>query len=641
MAGYPFSADPLSGIWYPPGWIGILIHAPYGYNLSFALHLLWGGLGMAFFLSRSGLKKTAAVFGGIAFAAMPKLFAHLALGHASMVFAVAWFPWLLLAELNRIQMRGTPKLSRYFPGIILGIIALADIRSLAYAFFLYISFWLWSNCIENRLGINKKSHLGNLRALIGQIAFCLGIGAVQIIPLIQFTSLSTRMGLSTREALAFSLPLKKVLNIFIPEFGGYAEWIVYPGAVVAFLCILVIAVPALRKRLAFWLLLFAAALLISFGSNLPLLEWLGGIPGANLMRVPPRMMFVAMIALIILASHAYYELISGLTRPKFDPIFSMVAISAFFCALIVGSLFMKAEIGANFIWGTASMLAAAVLIGLTERQKIKSPVAAVIFPLVLLIDLIGVNSQSIQYRNSASVFQEGSQIVEVLKQDTSAFRVYSPNYSFPQLAAARAGIGTVSAINPLQLAAFSEYLALSSGVQSEGYSVTIPPLDEDNMALSNIDSQIDAKALGRLNVKYVIASYPIENLGLIESWSSGSAHVYKNAEVMPRAWIEDETGKQVGDVKILKISPGNIVVEAHGLGNLILSEADYPGWNVKVNQKPVEKLRIDNLFLGVKLDAGQQQVEFYYQPLLQFAGIAVSVTLWLIILVYAVIRSRK
>ena len=48
MAGYPFSADPLSGIWYPPGWIGILIHAPYGYNLSFALHLLWGGLGWRF-----------------------------------------------------------------------------------------------------------------------------------------------------------------------------------------------------------------------------------------------------------------------------------------------------------------------------------------------------------------------------------------------------------------------------------------------------------------------------------------------------------------------------------------------------------------------------------------------------------------
>ena len=54
-------------------------------------------------------------------------------------------------------------------------------------------------------------------------------------------------------------------------------------------------------------------------------------------------MFVAMIALIILASHAYHELISGLTRPKFDPIFSMVAIRAFFCALIVGSLFMKED----------------------------------------------------------------------------------------------------------------------------------------------------------------------------------------------------------------------------------------------------------------------------------------------------------
>ena len=90
--------------------------------------------------------------------------------------------------------------------------------------------------------------------------------------------------------------------------------------------------------------------------------------------------------------------------------------------------------------------------------------AAVIFPLVLLIDLIGVNSQSIQPQFSKCFpgrvancrgFETGYQCVSRLP----------PIIPFLNWQA-RAGIGTVSAINPLQLAAFSEYLALSAGYKA-------------------------------------------------------------------------------------------------------------------------------------------------------------------------------
>jgi len=642
MAGYPFSADPLSGIWYPPGWIGILIPAPYGFNICLALHLFWGGLGMGKFLERSGLQKPAALLGGIAFAAMPKLFAHLALGHVSLVYAISWFPWLLVAQINRRETVGKKRNAALLPGVVLGIIALADIRCLAYAGFMFFFYWLWHQINEERQNNISRSTILSAVEFAGQVIIGLGIAAVQILPLIQLTSLSTRAHLTPQEVLAFSLPLKKVANLFIPEFGGYGEWIVYPGGVIIFLCILVVATPVLRKKLAFWLILFGASLLLSFGSNLPFMNWLGAVPGASLLRVPPRMMFVAGIALIVLASHAYDALLSDYLRPKFDPLFWMVAICTFFFLLILISLLMNIDIGVNLRWGTAFMLVAVALIGLMEHNKLPRCAGFLLIPVFLLIDLLGVNLQSIQYRPAQEVYQEGEPIAEFLNRDMDVFRVYSPALSpLPPLTAARAGIEAVNAINPLQLSNFAAFMVSASGVKRIGYSVTIPALDEDNLIFSNISSPIDAEKLGLLNVKYVIAGYPIENPALGDVWNSEGVYIYQNTKFMPRVWIEDDENYTIGEAKIVNITPGMIAIEAEGPGKLVVSTMDYPGWRVQVDGKPVEKIRIANLFVGVRLDPGLHQINFTYSPYVQYAGIGISLVVWLITLIFSAGRRCR
>jgi hypothetical protein len=38
MSGYPFAANPLSGLMYPPGWLALLLPLPAGMNLIAALH---------------------------------------------------------------------------------------------------------------------------------------------------------------------------------------------------------------------------------------------------------------------------------------------------------------------------------------------------------------------------------------------------------------------------------------------------------------------------------------------------------------------------------------------------------------------------------------------------------------------------
>ena len=33
LSGYPFAANPLSGIWYPPGWLALVLPLPHAFNL--------------------------------------------------------------------------------------------------------------------------------------------------------------------------------------------------------------------------------------------------------------------------------------------------------------------------------------------------------------------------------------------------------------------------------------------------------------------------------------------------------------------------------------------------------------------------------------------------------------------------------
>ena len=66
------------------------------------------------------------------FVLMPKIFAQYGLGHVTMVFAVCWTPWLLLAADRKLDAnKGV--FYRFSTGLILGIILMADVRWAAYS----------------------------------------------------------------------------------------------------------------------------------------------------------------------------------------------------------------------------------------------------------------------------------------------------------------------------------------------------------------------------------------------------------------------------------------------------------------------------------------------------------------------------
>ena len=79
-----------------------MLPLPLAFNLGIFIHLLWAGIGMYLLLSAEDLSKFPALFGAVAFIALPKLFAHYGAGHLSLLYAIAWTPWLLYTSRRSI-----------------------------------------------------------------------------------------------------------------------------------------------------------------------------------------------------------------------------------------------------------------------------------------------------------------------------------------------------------------------------------------------------------------------------------------------------------------------------------------------------------------------------------------------------------
>ena len=72
-----------------------------------------------------------------------------------------------------------------------------------------------------------------------------------------------------------------------------------------------------------------------------------------------------------------------------------------------------------------------------------------------------------------------------------------------------------------------------------------------------------------------------------------------------------------GTARIVRTERQRLVVEARAErpGTLVVTDAWAPGWQARVDGRPVDVERVDYLFRGVPLAAGEHRVEFEYRPL--------------------------
>ncbi|HET7010737.1 MAG TPA: hypothetical protein VFI11_08185 [Anaerolineales bacterium] len=620
LSGMPFAADPLSGLWYPPLWLAAALPQPLTFNLLTVLHLAWAGVGMGLFLRRQDLSPTAAVVGGVAFLGSPKLIGHIGLGHATLTYAVAWMPWLLVLahESMRVLAEWPGKSLRWAAllGAALGLVFLIDPRWAIPSAVLTASFtaYLWlRHPVDTR---------GKARYALGAAAACamaaIGVAAALAIPLVEWLGLSTRAGLES-ESSSFALPFSHLIGLLVPQFGAWPEWIASAGIVLLILAL--IGVASRAPAVGFWTGWAVAGWILALGESTPIGAGLRLIPLWDMMRVPPRWLFVSALALAILGGIGAEAILQR--DPDRRRRFSLAAFPLVVAIMAagLGVLAMRppgSPAGGMLLAGPAAAVLGFVLLALGRRMESRIEIA--LWLVLLVADLFLIDRSLIvtrPWRDAPPVE------IETLEEWATEGRVFSPSYAIPQDVAAQSGLELADGVHPMQLRAYVASMASATGFDIAGYSVTLPPFPTGDPE-DDWEPVIDADALGRWSVTRIVSHYPIDAPGLHGYGTLGALHVYSNPLARPRAWVEHPASGEWTSAEIVSRSPNHIVVTAEGPGRLVFSEVFYPGWQARLDGEEATIQAADGVLRTVDLPPGSHTVRLDFRPYSVYVGLALT-----------------
>lgn len=642
LSGAPFAANPLAGLWYPPGWFALFFPLPLGFNLSIILHLVWGGLGIYTLLRSETLSHKSAMFGTLSFEAMPKLFAHYGAGHLTLLYALPWTPWLLWAASSRLKI-GKRNFT-WGEALFMAVIFLADVRWAAYAVVLW---WAYALTYRGRDGMGFKTapYQNRILHLLKQTALAALLAAPLALPFLEYTRLSSRTHLSIEDVLNLSLPIERFLGLIFPDFGGFHEWTLYPGILVLAMSVLAILWSKSLPGARFWIWAAGLSLVFSLGSSIPLIPLIARLPLFNMLRVPSRALFITGLSLCMLAAYGVEKFFnvpskSERTRGRL----ALTALTGFALTLAIGVLFISGEIALNFAWGAGGALIGLVWIGIRLGERVPEKQWYFILVFLCLLDLWIVDRSLYYPKDAKGVFSEARDLAEYLAESPGEFRIYSPSYSIPQQAAANYRLQLADGVDPLQLQSYVEFMQIATKVPWNGYSVTVPPFATGNPETDNADFEPDPAMLGLLNVGFVASEFDLEQEPLELVSKFGSTRLYRNKEAFPRAWIQRESadlGERVKPVELVYWSPEKIEIQGQGPGLVVLSEVDYPGWQVWVDGERADIEVAEGLLRAVWLESGTHQVVFVFRPGSVFLGLFLFLITVGLLILRLLFRRRK
>jgi len=642
MSGTPFAANPLSGMFYFSHAIFLILPLAIGFNVLFITHVWLTGCGAYALLRTWQVGWAAAFVGALTWMATPKLFAHLGAGHVGLVESVAWLPWAVLAAHRLMEHRRA--MDAVWLGVVWALQFLADPRICFYSVALtvgYLVFRLGQSYIDHRNTI-KSAIGGDWKVLLSVGVFAV-LGAMLWLPFWEFIAQSNRGALTLAEAGEWSLPLRQLVGLLLADWGGFHEWMVYVGILPLMLAIAGCtrseqnAGDRWRDLLTscFLPLALVVALLFALGTDGPLFPLLYHIvPGLTLLRVPPRAWFIVAFATSCLCAFGVEVMTrnaQSARKPHGWVTLAGVALALFALLFGLGGFFML-QSNAQASSARAAMLHMALVVPasiavvlLRAHKRIGSREFSVGAAVVIAATLLPVDWSLYRVIPEAQAFSDHADVAAWLAAQgkPGTFRVYSPSYSLPQHVAQRAGLELADGVDPMQLASYARLVQSATGVRASGYSVTIPAFPPDSdVGTALRDVTPDVRLLGKLNVRYVVAEFPMKVEGLVERAHFGPTLVYENQSAMPRAFVGETAAR------VRANTPDRVVVEVEGPGTLTLSQVYYPGWRATVDKqdKPIQV--VDSALMGVSLDAGHHLVEFMFDPWTDKVGVIVSALGW-------------
>ncbi|MGA2181531.1 MAG: YfhO family protein [Bryobacteraceae bacterium] len=523
-----------------------------------------------------GLSRIASILGGAAFScagyfgSMPWLDT---LNGASLAPLIVLFAIRIWSGCRRVQ-------SAALLGLFLGLSWLSGHHEIpliiSYAVLLFtVALWAWRRRLDVRV----------LVSVAVAFAVAVAISAIQTLPLYEFGRLARRW-VGAPEPIGwqdkvpyyvhqqYSLSWKGVLGILVPTPTAEAHTTVFVGVAIVALACLGVACGWRNRPLRYVALLGAGGLLYSLGANTPLHRLAYAVlPMVDKARTPVRGMFLVGLALAVLAACGADVLLER----RFSLRFAVPLV------IVVGALFAVLRWTAwltpmyptvpthYFAKGVAALAVLAILLFWRAGNRL---VRGVVLTLAVLVEASTV----------------------------AAFRVVP-----------LAG-HTVCAASMLD---HQDLIAQLRSEVGDG-RITV----DWNELMFNPGDQY-----GFDQLQSFVAAVPANILRLplhtprVQELMGVTRHLGKNGvesvpgPAMPRAWTETQCAARE-PVAVARPDSDDVILTATlgCRGLVVLSDTMYPGWEARVDGRPVDIHEAWGALRSVAVDAGIHKVEMRYRP---------------------------
>jgi hypothetical protein len=574
--------------------------------------------GTGLFLLRLGLSSEAAWFGAMVFTFSG--FNLFNLMHVNHIAAVAHVPWLLFGA--HVLLRSGDRRSRAwgFACVALAVGSQLLVGNPQYVWLTLVALGYMTACLLWAGGAWPRLPLLLGAAMCGAL-----IGAMQLLPTLDFARESTRLMWSQEQSLSFSLSPLNLVQLWSPfafRFRVYApaseasivhEFIVYNGA----FCTVALTWLAMRWRqqtrrgLLTALLVFAAiSFVLAMGRYGGLYVWLARLPGLRTFRAPARHLVLFQLALSGIAAVVFEDL-TGLVRrgertelrrlwPLAIPIAASVTITIVAAALAHSSWAAVRDVPLSGVLRAAPwsglIVGMAVLLTMAGRGARWSVPVLIVF---VACDQ-GFWGYSYAYRwgpiQSVAALAASAEVPpnaqqgDLIEPMTGGGPVNLPLLRGLRLATGYFGLETSSVLDPTDLV--TERIAGVAWRPSGTRWAPVPdPMPRARLVSiarrsGNIRADVHTIDISRV----ALADRSIEGL-------SGSPDL--------RGWV-----------RVLEDRPGSIVLDTAAASTqlLVLTERFHGGWRAAQDDRDRETTRVYGDYLGCVVEPGRHRVRLTFAP---------------------------
>ncbi len=664
IGGIPV-VDAMHGdIFYPTTLFYFLMPLHRALGAKIVLHIWLAGLTMFFLLRTLGLRRQSAFVGGIAYMAAPYIVSLTYAGHDAKIFVTALFP-LSVALLERFLWRTRFKYAVLFGGSV-GLLFLTSHPQMAY-------FASWGLLIYFLFNVPRLLRAGTLprgvALLAMSVVIALSLASIQFLPTYFYTTnFSPRTGGVTFEyAASWSLHPEEIVSLMYPSFAGYdtrdasTYWgrnpfklnCESPGPLMMLLAVGGILLLYRRREAWPWLFLFFFCPIYALGAHTPVFRFIFyGVPGAKFLRAVSVIMFMFSCSVSVLGAYFIDSLLGGeADARKKNVAWALFALAGFGALLMTlfreqffkfwaGNFYPELageklitfkNVSRTWDWGAVLLL---VFAGVCLYAATGPYVKKYKGWLVTGLFAAGVLATSLPYSTAfVSVigldeWMRPDPLVERMVADGGRFRVfpnigsnfYDRNY-LPVF-----GLETMNGFYDNRIARY-EFLAGKGGA---------------NIQYPNI--------MNMLNVKYLVLKGRFTLPAFVMEREAGEIALYRNTEVLPRAFLVHEAvvaGSDSVALEILKdpeFDPARAVIlhEGRGLaaveaggpeevqiavhepnkvvvrvkaaapGYLFFGENYLPYWRAYIGGTEVPLVRCNISMRAVYVEPGEHMVEMRY-----------------------------